>query len=87
MQSPYTEIRYNEDIHAKLYICWCRKNEEQSFALFGSGNLTSGGIRHNLELGMMIYSKDHGRALVRELYEWSAVALRSQSQRIKKIYT
>jgi hypothetical protein len=80
---PYTEIRYNEDIHAKLYICWCRKNEEESFAMFGSGNLTRGGIRHNLELGMMIYARDHGRSLIRELYDWSTAGLRSQSKRVK----
>ena len=40
-QSPYIEIRYNEDIHAKLYLLWCRKDEYESFALFGSGNLTA----------------------------------------------
>lgn len=82
-QSPYVEVRYNESIHAKLYICWCRNNEEDSFALFGSGNLTKGGVRQNLELGMMIYSKDHGRNLIKELYNWSAAELRSQSKRIK----
>lgn len=82
-QSPYVEIRYNEGIHAKLYICWCRNSEEDSFALFGSGNLTKGGVRQNLELGMMIYSQDYGRNLVRDLYDWSAVELRSQSKRIK----
>ena len=82
-QSPYIEIRYNEDIHAKLYLCWCRKKEEDSFALFGSGNLTTGGIRRNLELGMMIFSHDHGRTLIRDLYEWATVGLRSQSIRIK----
>lgn len=84
-KSIYTEIRYNDDIHAKLYICWCRKEEYQSFALFGSGNLTSSGIRQNLELGMMIYSKDHGRNLIRNLFEWSTVGLRSQSKRVKQL--
>jgi hypothetical protein len=82
-QCPLTEIRYNEDIHAKLYICWCRKKEEDSFAMFGSGNLTAGGMRQNLELGMMIYSRDHGKTLIRELYEWSTIGLRAQSIRIK----
>ena len=84
-QSPFIEIRYNEDIHAKLYICWCRRNENESFVLFGSGNLTAGGMRHNLELGMMIYSQDYGRTLVRRLYDWSVNGLRSQSQRIKEL--
>jgi len=82
-QSPYVEVRYNDDIHAKLYICWCRDSEEDSFALFGSGNLTKGGVRHNLELGMMIYSRDHGRTLVRDLYNWGANELRTQSIRYK----
>jgi len=84
-RSPYTEIRYNEDIHAKLFICWCRKEVDESFALFGSGNLTSGGIRRNLELGMMIYSQDQGRLIINELYEWSTVGLRSKSRLAKKL--
>jgi len=84
-QSPNVEIRYNERIHAKLYICWCKEKEEDSFALFGSGNLTSGGLQNNLELGMMIYSRDHGQVLVRDLYDWSTVALRSQSRRVSQI--
>lgn len=82
--SPYVEIRYNADVHAKLYICWHRE-EEESFALFGSGNLTSGGLRYNLELGMMILARGHGKKLVRELYDWSANALRTKSERVKAI--
>lgn len=84
-RSPYIEIRYNEDIHAKLFICWCRKEIDESFALFGSGNLTSGGIRRNLELGMMIYSQDEGRLLINQLYEWGTVTLRSKSRLAKKM--
>lgn len=82
-QSPYVELRYNEDIHAKLFICWCREMEDKSFALFGSGNLTKGGLRQNLELGMMVYAQDHGKTIVRDLYEWSTSGLRTQSKRIK----
>jgi hypothetical protein len=82
--SPYVEIRYNADIHAKLYIHWSRK-DESSFALFGSGNLTTRGLRHNLELGMMILARGNGRNLVRELYQWSSQTLRSTSQRVKAI--
>ena len=78
------EIRYNADVHAKLYICWHRE-EEESFALFGSGNLTSSGLRYNLELGMMILARGHGKELVRELYDWSAHALRTKSERVKAI--
>lgn len=83
--SPYVEIRYNPDIHAKLYICWYRE-EEENFALFGSGNLTSSGLRYNLELGMMILARSHGKKLIRELYDWSANALRAKSERVKAIH-
>jgi hypothetical protein len=85
-ESPYVEIRYNPDVHAKLYICWHRQ-EEDNFALFGSGNLTSGGLRYNLELGMMILARGYGKKLIRELYEWSANALRSMSERVKPMQT
>lgn len=85
-ESPFVEIRYNEDIHAKVYVSWHREVEE-SYALFGSGNLTSGGARHNLELGMMILARGHGKKLINELYDWSANGLRSRSKRIKAIDT
>lgn len=81
---PLVEIRYNRDVHAKLYLVWSR-DETESFALFGSGNLTESGLRHNIELGMMIFARGHGRAIVRDLYQWSSVGLRSTSQRIKAI--
>lgn len=83
-QSPYVEIRYNPDVHAKLYVAWNRE-EEDSFALFGSGNLTSSGLRYNLELGMMILSRGQGRALVRDLYQWGSQVLRTVSTRVKPI--
>ena len=82
-QYKNVEIRYNPDVHAKLYVSW-NHNEEESFAMFGSGNLTSSGISYNLELGMMILSRGYGRKLVRELYRWGD-NLRTQSQRIKTI--
>lgn len=53
--------------------------------MFGSGNLTSRGLRHNLELGMMIYSRGYGRTLVRELYQWGSATVRTMSQRVKAI--
>jgi hypothetical protein len=79
-QSKNVEIRYNPDIHAKLYVSWNRI-EEESFAMFGSGNLTSSGISYNLELGMMILSRGFGRKLVRELYSWGN-NLRTQSKKV-----
>jgi len=83
-QWPLVEIRYNPDIHAKLYLVW-RREESDSFALFGSGNLTESGLRHNIELGMMISARGRGRAIVRELYQWASVTLRSRSKRVKAI--
>jgi hypothetical protein len=80
-QNENVEIRYNPDIHAKLYISWNRK-EEESFAMFGSGNLTSSGMSYNLELGMMILSRGYGRKLVRELYSWGT-NLRTLSPLVK----
>jgi hypothetical protein len=80
----HAEIRYNADIHAKLYVCWSRK-ESESFALFGSGNLTEGGLRNNIELGMMLYARGLGRKLVRELYQWGSQVLRTTSDLIKPI--
>lgn len=80
-QNENVEIRYNPEIHAKLYISWNRK-EEESFAMFGSGNLTSSGMSYNLELGMMILSRGYGRKLVRELYSWGT-NLRTLSTRVK----
>jgi hypothetical protein len=82
-QGKNVEIRYNPDIHAKLYVSW-NFNEVESFAMFGSGNLTSPGVSYNLELGMMILSRGYGRKLVRELYRWGD-NLRTQSQKIKPI--
>jgi hypothetical protein len=83
-QCPLAEIRYNPDIHAKLYIVWSR-DEAESFALFGSGNLTESGLRHNIELGMMIFARGHGRAILRDLYQWGSYSLRTMSQRVKAI--
>lgn len=78
------EIRYNLEIHAKLYVCWGRELEE-SFAFFGSGNLTSGGLRYNLELGMMILAKGEGKNILKALYTWGSHDIRVQSKLIKSI--
>ena len=77
------EIRYNPEIHAKLYISWGRELEE-SFAFFGSGNLTSGGLKYNLELGMMILGRGDGKSIVNKLYQWGSHDIRVVSKRCKK---
>lgn len=81
---PFAEIRYNSDIHAKLYINWSRE-ERENYALFGSGNLTRGGTQNNIELGMMIFARSEGRKIIRQLYNWSTVDLRTNSQLFKSV--
>jgi hypothetical protein len=41
--NDWVEIRFNESVHAKVYIS-SSIPESESFALFGSGNLTSSSI-------------------------------------------
>jgi hypothetical protein len=47
--SPWIEVRYNALIHAKLYVATAERDPD-SFALFGSGNLTDRSIESNVEL-------------------------------------
>jgi len=73
---PWIEVRYNPSIHAKLYLAWAR-DEPESFALFGSGNLTAHSIESNIELAMMVYGAGPGRDILRELHYWASVRLRT----------
>ena len=54
--SPWIEVRYNASIHAKLYVATAERDAD-SFALFGSGNLTTQSIESNIELGMLVYGE------------------------------
>jgi phosphatidylserine/phosphatidylglycerophosphate/cardiolipin synthase-like enzyme len=74
--SPWIEIRYNASLHAKLYVAVAER-EADSFALFGSGNLTAKSIEANIELAMLVYSHGHGRDLLHDLSYWAAVRLRT----------
>ena len=74
--SPLIEVRYNQALHAKLYLA-VAKREPESFALFGSGNLTAQSIESNLELAMMVYATGPGRDILRELHYWASVRLRT----------
>jgi len=67
--NEWVEIRFNESVHAKVYVSSAIP-ESESFALFGSGNLTSRSIAENIEVGMLIVAKGQGRSLVDELYYW-----------------
>lgn len=84
MQSDFVEVRFNNSLHAKLYICMGR---DTGFALLGSGNLTKTSIDENIEIGMLIFNQERGKLLLRELYHWGSVRLRilKESKLIKKI--
>jgi len=77
--SPQVEIRYNPSLHAKLYVAWAER-EAESFALFGSGNLTAQSIESNIELGMVVYSIGPGKDILRELHYWASVRLRTLAE-------
>jgi phosphatidylserine/phosphatidylglycerophosphate/cardiolipin synthase-like enzyme len=74
--SPWIEIRYNASIHAKVYVANAQR-ESESFALFGSSNLTAKSIESNIEVAILIYSKGPGKEILRELSYWAGVRLRT----------
>jgi len=78
-ENEWIEIRFNESVHAKVYVS-SSIPESESFALFGSGNLTSHSIADNIEVGMLIVAKGLGRSLVEELYYWTNNRLRVLEQ-------
>lgn len=86
MSYDTVELRFNESLHAKLYICICQ-DESQSFALLGSANLTRNSIEKNIEIAMMIYGRGHGREILRELSRWGLERLRTlnDTKLVKKI--
>ncbi len=80
------ELRFNESLHAKLYVCLCQ-DESQSFALLGSANLTQNSIEKNIEVAMMIYGRGRGREILRELSRWGLERLRTlnETRLVKKM--
>ncbi|HOM97989.1 MAG TPA: phospholipase D-like domain-containing protein [Bacteroidales bacterium] len=86
MSYDSVELRFNESLHAKLYVCLCQ-DESQSFALLGSANLTRTSIEKNIEIAMMIYGKDRGREILRELSRWGLERLRTlnETKLVKKM--
>jgi len=83
-QSDFTEIRDNEFLHAKVYIC-CIK--DGGFALLGSGNLTETSIQRRIEIGVVIFRRGKGIPLFQELSRWGLERLRCSrgSNLIKRI--
>ena len=80
------ELRFNESLHAKLYVCLCQ-DESKSFALLGSANLSRHSIEKNIEIAMMIYGRGPGREVLRELSRWGLERLRTlnDTKLVKKI--
>ncbi len=74
--SPWIELRYNTSIHAKVYVA-LSKREAESFALFGSCNLTSRSICPNIEVAMLVYGVGPGKDILRELSYLASVRLRT----------
>lgn len=73
--NDWVEIRFNESLHAKVYVTSALP-ESESFALFGSGNLTGRSIESNIEVGMIIVAQGQGRSLVEDLCYWANNRLR-----------
>ena len=73
-KSSFVEIRYNNSLHAKLYVCMGR---DQGFAFLGSGNLTKTSMEKNIEIGMIIFHHGKGRQILNELHNWGAIRLRT----------
>jgi phosphatidylserine/phosphatidylglycerophosphate/cardiolipin synthase-like enzyme len=86
MRCDLVELRFNESLHAKLYVCLCQ-DESQSFALLGSANLTWNSIEKNIEIAMMIYGRGYGKEILRELSRWGLERLRilNDTKLVKKI--
>jgi hypothetical protein len=61
--SPFVTLYYNNDLHAKIYVCRC---QPFGFALLSSANL-SGRATRALEVGLLVEGKGAGRAIVEEL--------------------
>lgn len=80
------ELRFNQSIHAKLYVCLCQ-DESQSFALLGSANLNRNSVEKNIEIAMMIYGRGRGREILRELSRWGFERIRTlnETKLVKKI--
>jgi hypothetical protein len=79
--NEWVEIRFNDCIHAKVYVL-SAVAEAESFAMFGSGNLTGSSIEANIEVGMLIVAQGQGRAIVDELYYWASNRLRVLTESI-----
>lgn len=74
LRSNYVEVRYNNSLHAKLYIF---RTDSTSFGMFGSGNLTKSALEKNIEIGMLIFPTGRGKDILHQLMYWGSVRLRT----------
>lgn len=83
-RTPYTEIRYNASLHAKVYVC---KTQRVGFAMLGSGNLTETSITKRIEVGVLISRRGSGVHVFDELSAWGSRRLRQlrESRLIKRM--
>ena len=65
------EIRYNNSLHAKLYICM---GNDTGFAMLGSGNLSRTSMERTIEIGLLILPHDRGKLILRELFQWGSMS-------------
>jgi len=72
--SRFIEIRYNESLHAKVYVC---QGNGAGFAMLGSGNLTDTSINQKIEVGVLINERGGTGPLFQELYRWGTERLRT----------
>lgn len=86
--NEWIEIRFNPSLHAKVFVA-SAVQESESFAVFGSGNLTGAATNSNLEVGMLLVARGAGRKLVDELYYWATNNLRvlAESHLYKPIHS
>ncbi|MFP3880100.1 MAG: hypothetical protein ACLFVA_04010 [Dehalococcoidia bacterium] len=75
MRCPYTEIVYNNNLHAKLYICMAPY--PYGFAIMGSANLTSGS-EALYEIGLLILAQGGGEEIVKQLASFGLDYLRTR---------
>ena len=82
----YVELRFNKQLHAKVFVAMAPETSD-AFGMFGSGNLTTAAMEKNIEIGMLILGKGYGRDILKQLYHWSCIQLRTfpGSTLVKKI--
>ena len=83
MSCPNIEIVYNNNLHAKLYICMAPY--PYGFAIIGSANLTSGS-EDLYEIGLLILAQGGGEEIVKQLASFGLDYLRTRpdSQIVKR---